>query len=119
MEIKTNIFYFNKNNGDKIKLKDCIILREFMYNRNNFTLLEKNNIFWVCVIGDNEELYSIWSRNKQEDGSSSINTVLSLFRKEYDKNNISNDLINKFLKMPLKTSLLMTKKKTKKKTMRG
>jgi hypothetical protein len=115
MEIKTNICYFNKNNGEIVKLKDCSILREFMYNRNNFTIIEKNNIYWVCVLGEKDELYSIWSRNKNDESTPHLNSVLSLFRKEYDRNGITNDLINKFLKNPLKTTLLKIKKGRKKK----
>lgn len=115
MEIKTNIHFFKKDDGSVIKLKDCSILREFMYNRNNFTILEKNNIYWVCVIGEKDELYSIWSRNKNNNGIPlHVNELVNAFRKEYDKNKVTNELIGKFLKNPLKNTLLKDEKRIKK-----
>ena len=115
MEAKTNINYFSKIDGREIILKDCSLLREFIYCRRNFALLEKNNYYWVCVNGEKDKLYSIWSISKLNgEETMAINAILSCFRREYDKNNITNDLIDKFLKNPLKTTLLKIKKKRKK-----
>jgi hypothetical protein len=116
MDLRTNIYFFKKDDGSIAKLRDCIILREFMYKRGNFTLIDKNNVYWVCVNDDKEELCSIWSRNKYKDDElMSTNDVLNLFRKEYDKNDINLELIGKFLKNPLKSTLLKVKKTRKKK----
>ena len=93
MESKTNIYYFDKNNGEKIKLKDCIIKKSFIYKRCDFILVEKNNYFFVCFIDKNKELYNIWSRyDIIDDELISDSQILSIFRKEYDKNNITEDL---------------------------
>ena len=114
MTDKTTIYYFNKGNGEKIKLKDCTINKTFIYKRCNFTVVNKYNYFFVCYIDDKGELYNIWSRYDIIDGEiMSDNQIMSLFRKEYDKNNITVDLIKKFLEKPLKTSLLLNFDKRK------
>lgn len=114
MESKTNIYYFDKNNGEKIKLKDCIIKKNFIYKRCDFILVEKNNYFFVCFIDKKKELYNIWSRyDIIDDELMSDSQILSIFRKEYDKNNITEDLISKFIEYPLKTSLLLNFDKRK------
>lgn len=110
--LKSDIFIFLKENGEKKKIKDCTLNREFMYNRNNFFLLSDKNFHYVCVNGSDNELYSIWSLSNK---NLTYNECLSIFRKEYDKNGIQSDLISNFLKNPLKYTLLK-KKKTKKKT---
>jgi hypothetical protein len=114
MNLRTNIFYFKKDGGDAVKLKDCNILKSFIYNRNNFTLLEKNNFYWVCTNNKNDDLCSIWSKYKfNNENEIKTNEILSIFRKEYDKNKITKELIEKFLESPLKHTLLKVKKRRK------
>lgn len=114
MNPKTNIFYFKKENGDTVKLKECVILKTFIYNRNNFTLLEKNNFYWVCVNDKNDDLYSIWSKYKHTNNNElNPNEILSIFRKEYDKNSITKELIDNFIQKPLKYTLVKVKKRRK------
>ena len=114
MNPKTNIFYFKKDGGDIVKLKECNVLKTFIYNRNNFVLLEKNNFYWVCVNDKNDDLYSIWSKYKFNNVIEvKTNEILSMFRKEYDKNKITKELIEKFLENPLKHTLLKVKKRRK------
>lgn len=111
LESKTDILFFNKE-GEVKKQKDNVILKSFMYNRNNFTLLKKSNWFIVCVNNDKNDLHQIWTLKNNDYNA---NEVLSIFRKEYDKNNITTDLIKKFLKEPLKYTCLKSEKKKRNK----
>ena len=112
---KTNIFYFDKDNGEKVKLKDCIINKTFMYKRCNFTVVNKNGYFYFCYIDGNGDLYSIWCKYDIIDGELMSDTqMMSLFRKEFDKNNIDKTLIEKFIQKPLSFSLLTPKGKRNK-----
>ena len=110
MTDKTTIYYFNKDNGEKIKLKDCTINKTFIYKRCNFTVVNKYNYFFVCYIDDKGELYNIWSRyDIIDDELKSDSQIMSLFRKQFDKNQIDKELINKFIEKPLNFSLLTPK----------
>ena len=110
MENKTNIYYFNKDDGKKIKLKNCTIKKNFIYKRCDFILVEKHNYFFVCFIDREKDLYNIWSRyDIIDDELMSDNQILSIFRKEFDKNDITRDVIENFIKTPLKYSLLTFK----------
>ena len=61
-----------------------------------------------------KDLYNIWSKYDIIDGElMTDNQIMSLFRKEYDKNEITINLISKFLKEPLKYSLLLNFDKRK------
>lgn len=112
---KTNIFYFDKDSGEKVKLKDCVINKTFMYKRCNFTVVNKNDYFYFCYIDENSDLYSIWSKYDIVDGELMSDTqMMSLFRKEFDKNNIDKTLIEKFIQKPLSFSLLTPKGKRNK-----
>ena len=115
MTDKTTIFFFNKENGEKTKLKECVINKTFMYKRCNFTVVNKDGFFYFCYIDDNGDLYNIWSRYDIIDGELMSDTqMMSLFRKEFDKNNIDKVLIEKFLEKPLSFSLLTPKGKRNK-----
>lgn len=112
---KTNIFYFDKDSGEKVKLKDCTINKTFMYKRCNFTVVNKNGYFYFCYIDENGDLYSIWCKYDIIDGELMSDTqMMSLFRKEFDKNNIDKTLIEKFIQKPLSFSLLTPKGKRNK-----
>lgn len=114
MESKVDIYYFKKENGEREKLKDCILKKTFMYKRCDFILVEKSHYFFICYSDEKKDLYNIWSRYDIIDGEiMNDNQIMSLFRKEYDKNDITVDLINKFLEKPLKTSLLLNFDKRK------
>ena len=85
-----------------------------MYKRCDFILVEISHYFFICYSNEKKDLYNIWSRYDIIDGEiMNDNQIMSLFRKEYDKNDITVDLINKFLEKPLKTSLLLNFDKRK------
>jgi hypothetical protein len=108
---KTNIFIFNKE-GERKKVKDCYLLRNFLFHRIDFFLTEDDYFYYVCVNDEKQDLISIWSRSKVNEGINiTSNEIMSLYRKEFDKNNITKELIEKFIKAPLKHTLLKIKKK--------
>lgn len=108
---KTDIYIFSKD-GERKKIKDCVVLNNFLYHRIDFFLLEKGNIYEFCVNDDKNDLIAIWSYPKEKDGITvSSNEVAGLFRKGFDKNQITRELIDKFLINPKKHTLLKIKKK--------
>lgn len=114
IENKVDIYYFNKKNGDIEKLKDCTLKKNFIYKRCDFILVEKSHYFFICYSDEKKDLYNIWSRYDIIDGELiTDNQIMSYFRKEYDKKEITVDLIEKFIKEPLKYSLLLNFDKRK------
>lgn len=109
----TEIYYINKE-GEKIKLNDCLYHNSFMFDKQHFVLVSKNNRYFICCehdIGDKKKklvLLSFWGLNKNDILPSE---AVSIFRKEYKKNNITNELIVKFFDKPLKYTLLKLKTK--------
>lgn len=96
----TIIYYYDKK-CNLIKLKDCIIEKEFIFDRQNLILLSRNNRYYVCKEHSKKDngniLMSFWGHNKKDLSSSE---VISLFRKEYKKHEINVDKIDKFLDNP-------------------
>lgn len=112
---RTTIYYFDKDSGERKTLKDCEIKKNFMYKRCNFTMVKKNNIFFICYIDEKNDLYNIWSKyDIVDDELMSDTQMMSLFRKEFDKNDIDKTLIEKFIQKPLSFSLLTPKGKRNK-----
>ena len=61
------------------------------------------------------DLYNIWSKyDIVDDELMSDTQMMSLFRKEFDKNDIDKTLIEKFIQKPLSFSLLTPKGKRNK-----
>lgn len=115
LNYKTSIFYFDKEDGRKTKLNDCEIRKNFIYKRCDFILVFKKNYFFVCYVNNEKEFYNIWSSYDIIDNElMSDNQILSVFRKEFDKNNIDKELIEKFINKPLSYSLLTIKGKRNK-----
>lgn len=96
---KTDIYYFSKVDEKKTCIKECEIIKTFMYGRVNFFLLYKKGWFFICTNDKKDDLCSIWSRLKK---GRTPNEILSIFRKEFDRNSINKDLIENFLKQPKK-----------------
>lgn len=114
IEGNVDIYYFDLEGVSK-KKKECALLKNFLYKRINFFLTLKNNIYDICVNGEKDELYSIWSRGINENGiKKNDSMIMSEFRKGFDNNEITLDLINNYLKKPLKYTKVKKKKGTKK-----
>lgn len=117
MKTYSNIYYYDLK-GELIKLNECIIHNLFTFDRQNFILLSKNNRYYICIEHSiiekkkNNILLSFWGHSISDDLTPS--DIVSLFRKEYKKNKINNDLLLKYLDNPLKYSLLKNKKNGKK-----
>lgn len=104
MKAYSEIYYYNKK-GEIVKLKDCEICKEFLFDRQNFILLLKNKRYYICIESDldlNKKkgvLFSFWGHNIEDLNESE---VISLYRSEYKKHKINNDLIISFIKSPIK-----------------
>lgn len=98
--LKTDILYYKREEGKRIKLKDCDIHRNFLFSKNDFFVVKKANMFFVCasVKGD---LVSLWHHKDKVEGEIfNVNDIMSLFRKEYSKNNITQEKLELFLDNP-------------------
>lgn len=97
------IIYYYDINYNLIKLKECIIEKEFIFDRQNLILLLKNNRYYVCKEYSKKDkgniLISFWGHNKEDLSSSE---VISIFRKEYNRHEINVDKVDKFLNNPQK-----------------
>lgn len=95
------IIYYYDINYNLIKLKECIIEKEFVFDRQNLILLSKNRRYYISKEylkkGNGKILISFWGHNKEDLSSSE---VISLFRKEYKKHSIDSDKVDKFLEDP-------------------
>lgn len=96
-KIRTDLNYFNEK-GEKVLLKNCLLLNNFYFSRNDFFLLDIGGAYNVCVSRD-EELITIWKCEKE---GLSASEVMSKFRKGYADNDINTEKIEKFLKKPKK-----------------
>ena len=112
MKIYSELYYYDKT-GNLIRLKECDICKEFLFDRQNFVLLSSGKRYYICIEHDIDKskkgaLLSFWGHDKEDLSSSE---VISLFRSEYRKNKINSDLIELFLTNPLKCKKKYGKKK--------
>lgn len=104
MRAYSEIYYYNKD-GEIVRLKDCEICKEFLFDRQNFILLLKNKRYYICIESDidikNKKgiLFSFWGHNIENLNESE---VISLYRSEYKKHKINIDIIKLFIKSPIK-----------------
>ena len=106
----TDILYFDKGKGERVKNKDCRILMEFLFSRNELFLVEKNGLYFVCL-SKNGELFSLWHQNSIEKGEKvTPSETVSMFRKKYFENKIDADKLELFIENPLKYEKTYKKK---------
>lgn len=114
----STLYYYDLK-GELVKLDDCLIHNQFIFDKQNFVLLSKRKRYYVCMEHSIPEkkkkdiLLSFWGYPLSEGLTSG--EIVSIFRKEYKKNEINCELIQKFFDKPLKHSLLKIKKKRTKK----
>ena len=100
--ILTDMLYFDRQKGKRVKLKDCKLLSSFLFSKNEFHLTYKGGYYFLCITV-NKELVSLWHQKEIENGEKYFpNSVISIFRIKYAKNNIAQDDINSFIEDPLK-----------------
>jgi hypothetical protein len=106
----TDILYFDKNKEERVKYKDCQILMEFLFSRNELFLVEKKGIYFVCLSKDGE-LFSLWHKKSIENGEeTNPSEAVSLFRKKYVENKIDAEKLSLFIDNPLKYAKKYKKK---------
>lgn len=100
--ISADVLYFNRKENKRMKLKDCELLNDFLFSKNTFYLTYKHNLFFVCM-SINGELVSLWHQKEYEnDEKYTPSDAMSIFRKKYIKNNITQEMIDTFIEDPLK-----------------
>lgn len=95
--ILTELFYFDKN-GEKTLFRNCKLLNNFYFSRNDFYLVEFMDRYNVCI-EDDGNLITIWATDRN---GVTPQEAMSLFRKGYIDNGITREKIEKFLKSPKK-----------------
>lgn len=95
--IKVDTCFYDKDGEEKV-IKNCELINDFMYARNNFFLTKKGCFFFVNV-SKNGDLLSVWS---YETDNMTASEVMSLFRRKFQENNIDGDKLELFINDPLK-----------------
>lgn len=92
---------YDKKVGKRVKLKDCELLSSFFFSRNDFYLLRKNGIYYVCIPVNGEPTL-LWYHLEKKDGEFfHPNSVISIFRNEYIKKGITQKDIDEFIEDPV------------------
>ena len=101
VNLQSDILYFDRKENKRIKMKDCEIINDFIFSRNNFFLVYKKGVYFICIPHDGD-LISLWHKiayeNKKKIPSGE---VISEFRKNYLKNGIEQKDIDFFIADPL------------------
>lgn len=93
---------FDKEQGKRVKVKDCELLNSFFFSRNDFYLLRKNRVYYICIPIDGTPVL-LWKHPEVKDGEKFLpNNVISIFRNGYIKNGITQNDIDEFISDPLK-----------------
>lgn len=95
MNIKTDILYFSKKEGKRIKLKDCELVTEFTFSKTLFFALKKNKYVFICCSNNGDLILIKNYKNIQP------YEAASQFRTEYFKNKITKERLDLFLENPI------------------
>lgn len=100
-KFSTDVIYYSKKNCEIGRIKNCKYINDFVFCRNEFMLCNKTLNFYVCISKDGEML-SVWSHPMKYENGTDVtpSEVMSLFRRKYTENNITNDMIDTFLNKP-------------------
>lgn len=113
MRAYSDLYYYNKR-CELVKLKECEICNEFLYDRQNFILLKSKSRYYICIEHDIDKinkkgvLFSFWGHDIDENSSGEI---ISLYRSEYRKNKITYEQIENFINNPINKKRRNAKKK--------
>lgn len=92
-------YHYNKEKEKRVK-SSATLHSSFLFSKNDFALVEWKNYYFVCVIVDGNPI-SVWNHKKEKDGAIVLpGEAISLFRKGYIKNNITQDMLELFIKDP-------------------
>ena len=101
MKTLTDIKFFDKAKGERIRHKDCEILNRFLLKKNDFYVVKKNGLFFVCLQKDGE-LISLWHCKEISNGEVIKPTDAAMaFRKKYLDKNITQDILELFIDSPV------------------
>ena len=96
------MFHYDTNKGKRVVVKDCEIVNNFFFSKNDFYLLRKNRIFYVCI-SVKGNLILVWYHPEHKNGEQFYpSDIISEFRKGYIKAGIAQEDIDSFLTDPVK-----------------
>lgn len=99
--ILTDILRYDIEKGKRVKLKDCEVVSDFLFAKNNFYLVRKGKFYAVCISVDDELTLLTKTAACDGDIEKTPGEVIAEFRKGYLKNGITQDRIDFFLKDPV------------------
>lgn len=97
--LTTDIECYDLKKCEKHTIKRCILINSFTYKKIEFFTLSKVLNYYICLPTDNLPLV-LWSYPK--DGKTNFNQVVSEFRKNFDKENITSEMVDLFVNNPKK-----------------
>ena len=99
--VLTDILRYDKEKGQRVKLRDCKLITKFLFNRNDYFLVRKGNTYIVCL-SVKDELILLTKEKAVVDGVEiTSGEVVANFRKGYLKNGITQEKIDMFIEDPV------------------
>lgn len=95
--ITTEILRFSRKENKWKKYRDCELLANFVFARNEYYLTLYKNFYFVCI-SDNGDLKSVWYLKAEGVNNGQC---MSQFRNNYLKSNITADRIKEYLDNPI------------------
>lgn len=98
---QVSIKRYNPNKNGWYRCTDCDYKQNSRFANREFYVVFKDGRYFVCV-GKNDELYSVYFKDEVVDGEKYYpGEIFSIFRKEYLKRGITQEMLDLFLNNPL------------------
>ena len=96
-----DMLHFDRGEGKRVKVRDCELLNSFFFSRNDYFLLRKNKIFYICIPVNGTPVL-VWCHPETKGGETFLpNEIISMFRNEYMKRGITQKDIDEFINDPV------------------
>ena len=96
----SDFYHFDRKRGKRVK-NECKLLSGFYFARHDFQVVEWKNYYFVCLIVKGD-LISVWNHVAYDESEKILpGEVMGLFRKEYLKHNITEEMMDLFVRDPL------------------
>jgi len=110
---QTDILHFDRKKDKRVAIKDCDLLSNFLFNKMDFYLVYKTGYFFICT-SFNKDLVVLWIKKEIKNSEKiTAGEVVSQFRKNYVKHNITKEKIELFLNNPIEYENIYPKRLNK------
>ena len=92
----TDVLYYSKEKGKRLKARDCPILSTFLFSRHDFYVVERKGKYDFCI-SVNGELVSLCRCTQK---GTTLGEAMSRFRSGFLKNAITDEMIDAYVIHP-------------------